>query len=552
MSAYLRELETERASRIAEGRLWLAEPGGAQPAVLYQVVPTSTGGFAVVDASGAALPGGLDLAGSIVVTSSQLDRFRARVPPPGEEAAPASAGFLSSHIFLPGFESYGVTPFSRSVSPTGYADWRGALAETAFMRSRARGITMIDLETRPWLSRSGVSRVGNYPVFDFRDWLTGELFSVKSSIQSGTSGRYGYYRSGVLDMRGVTDPVTLDTAARNLFPNRPIADARAELMRRGVIVVNAEDPAFGNFLGRRAAARPGDYTSLVGGSPANLPDVKGNVVSAQDLMRLEAARRAYAAQGLTAEQVASLTSPEELMAIRGGGGGRGTALAAGRSGARGAGGGAIIAVVFQTGVMWVDSEAHPNWEEELGITAAAGLGAGGIGAAVDTALMPRMMSWFAGAGLEGRTLASAARGSSGGLAGGVAAPAFTWIAMGLSEEDYTATDYAAKGARAASGGFWGGLLGAGITGAIWGSEVPIVGNIIGFVAGVGGYLLADTVMGDFVEDTVYGFSEGFELMADPQRFVETSVLMFGTPEERREYYETEEFLTGEPSPWEDF
>jgi hypothetical protein len=35
-----------------------------------------------------------------------------------------------------------------------------------------------------------------------------------------------------------------------------------------------------------------------------------------------------------------------------------------------------------------------------------------------------------------------------------------------------------------------------------GSEVPIVGNIVGFVVGVGGYYLTDWLVGDAVEGNI--------------------------------------------------
>jgi hypothetical protein len=54
---------------------------------------------------------------------------------------------------------------------------------------------------------------------------------------------------------------------------------------------------------------------------------------------------------------------------------------------------------------------------------------------------------------------------------------------------------------------WGalsGALAAGVVGAIWGSEVPILGNTGGFAVGFGGYLAADYLFGDTVGDAVRG------------------------------------------------
>ncbi len=87
--------------------------------------------------------------------------------------------------------------------------------------------------------------------------------------------------------------------------------------------------------------------------------------------------------------------------------------------------------------------------------------------------------------------------------------------------DYTAEDYEAKGARSFVSGALSGAVSAGVVGAIWGSEVPILGNIVGFAVGFLGYLAVDALIGDTVEDAVRGSGEAgpvgdFEAVQDPE------------------------------------
>lgn len=89
--------------------------------------------------------------------------------------------------------------------------------------------------------------------------------------------------------------------------------------------------------------------------------------------------------------------------------------------------------------------------------------------------------------------------------GAVAAPLISLGSMAFQETfldaDYTDIDYYATGTRTAVAG-GGGALAAGITGAVLGSELPILGNAIGFLVGFGGYLLVDAIWGDDIEHAV--------------------------------------------------
>jgi hypothetical protein len=60
---------------------------------------------------------------------------------------------------------------------------------------------------------------------------------------------------------------------------------------------------------------------------------------------------------------------------------------------------------------------------------------------------------------------------------------------------------------AATSGAISGAVSAGIVGAMWGSEVPISGNIVGFGIGVGVYMLSDYLIGDSVEQSVMGAAQ---------------------------------------------
>jgi hypothetical protein len=121
--------------------------------------------------------------------------------------------------------------------------------------------------------------------------------------------------------------------------------------------------------------------------------------------------------------------------------------------------------------------------------------------------------------------AAAGRSLGGGVAGGPAAVVFTLGQMALSDKEYTAVDYEAKGARSFVSGTVGGASGAlaaGLVGAIAGTEVPILGNIVGFAVGFLGYMAADYLFGDAIEGAVRGQPSevgDFEPTQDPSGFL---------------------------------
>jgi hypothetical protein len=180
----------------------------------------------------------------------------------------------------------------------------------------------------------------------------------------------------------------------------------------------------------------------------------------------------------------------------------------GRAALGGAGVGAGVSTLINAGQILMNPDAHPDAARELSTTAFLGGTSGALGASIESVAAPTV----------GRTL-------GGGLGGGPAAAVFTLGQMALSDQQYDAIDYEAKGTRALVSGTLGGALSAGVVGAIWGSEVPLLGNAVGFVVGFGGYMLADWLFGDAVEDAVRGESHelgDFEpAQPDPSGFIST-------------------------------
>jgi phage tail tape-measure protein len=84
----------------------------------------------------------------------------------------------------------------------------------------------------------------------------------------------------------------------------------------------------------------------------------------------------------------------------------------------------------------------------------------------------------------------------------VAAPVFSRALLALDDQEHTATDYAAKGIRAAIPGAIAGALASAASGAVLGSAVPGLGTAVGFVVGFVGYYVVDELIGDEVEEGV--------------------------------------------------
>jgi hypothetical protein len=168
--------------------------------------------------------------------------------------------------------------------------------------------------------------------------------------------------------------------------------------------------------------------------------------------------------------------------------------------AAGAGAG-VIAIVLETGVVLVNTGDLPSAQQLAG-TGAAGT-AGGVAGAVTEQVASRALAQTALGQGTSRVFVILGRGGAGALGGFIAAPVVEMGRMALDpDHDYTGTDYAARGTRSAVAGGLSGALAAGATAAAAGSVAPGVGTAIGFVVGVGAYLIIDWAIGDAVEGGV--------------------------------------------------
>ncbi len=155
---------------------------------------------------------------------------------------------------------------------------------------------------------------------------------------------------------------------------------------------------------------------------------------------------------------------------------------------------------------------------------------GATGSAIETAFVSQI-----GREAAASTFGTVARGA---LSGGPAAVVATFTQMALSDQSYSAEDYEAKGARSLMAGTFagvaaaegpalvaavagsefgiasaaaigtalgiegGGVMAAALAGGLAGSEVPILGTLIGAAIGIGVYYAADALFGDDVEQGV--------------------------------------------------
>ncbi|QRN93091.1 DUF4157 domain-containing protein [Archangium violaceum] len=112
------------------------------------------------------------------------------------------------------------------------------------------------------------------------------------------------------------------------------------------------------------------------------------------------------------------------------------------------------------------------------------------------------------AGMSPTASSTLGRVAGGTGAAVVLAPLVTTGGMLLDEENYTDIDYAARAGRStvAAGGS---ALATGLLFAAMGSEVPIAGNIVGFLVGIGVYYVTDSLIGDDTEEAIrLGLGEG--------------------------------------------
>jgi hypothetical protein len=417
---------------------------------------------------------------------------------PWNPAGPVGA--VSSQAYLPNYEARGgVSSFSRNYPNFNVQQnqWQGYLGESSFeSNSLLGGALLNDLNTRPWTTATGgQGRPGFFPIFDYQNSVTGETTSVATSTLQSQADRVEFNLFKYREMVGAENAQKLNSAANNL------GSTPQDLAENGRLAVNADDvQATRNAVADHIRNNPGDYAA--GWDPNTAADHITSHGQTTDMLANQRSARA-GLNNLTPDQIKTLMSPEALSVE-----GRGWGTTVGGSSLRGGGMGALIATTIDAAQILWNPDAHPDAAKELGITAALGFGSSATGAALETtanAQISRSLLTAAanGAEVDGVT-AVFGRSLGGGIGGGPAAGLFTLAQMGLSDQHYTAEDYEAKGTRSFAAGAFSGALSAGVVGAIWGTEVPILGNIVGFAVGFGGYLLFDWAFGDDIEGAVRG------------------------------------------------
>ena len=512
------------------------------PGEQFKLVPHGAA-LAVVKVS----PGEREDSSGDVLTRAQLEQWlwRHSIPTvPG----PALSGYLSSLHSLPAFERNAPGPFSRDPGTTALSrsDWRGNLGE---LSARYGGmLPQQDLNAvRP-----------NHPIFDLRDHR-GRLNSVKTSVRSVDSrgDPFETYLRGLRDIVGLR-PTTWERARAALYPQLPADEGRALMLRNGYLSVNEEhveplraalrDPnsyrrpsyrevadkflelepvriggtvyrAYQNLENtRRGTGTPPEVRRQVEAALSSLREkiasrVQGNGMTSPHLVQLERFRQQVASANphMTPAELNRWVFPELLLVARHGGGARGNAVASGIAGGRGAAGGAVVSVVCEFVHAFYESRVHPHEQQpeswpQIQRAGVAGGTSGLVGGATQN-----LVTANAGSGLSRQLIAQGvnvrlATGTGramGGFAGGaLAAPVFTMSSLALDDEEHSRTDYVATGTRAFVAGSLGSAIAAGVVGAIWGSEVPLLGNAVGFIIGFGGYFLVDVLTGEQVEQGV--------------------------------------------------
>ena len=454
----------------------------------------------------------------------------------------AMAGYVNSLHHLPAFDRHAAGGFSKAPgsSVPSQNKWRGSLGE---LSAQHKG---------PFPQRNLNNSQANHPVFDLRGQFGG-LNSVKTSVRAPGSGGdpHSTYLEGMADMLGIRSGKFV-RARTLLFPQLPAAEGTALMMEDGYISINADhvepfqaalkDPAnytkkaYSQLADQLLNAKPvringatyRTYQTLLHLQQASGTDftvrtqieralrdvrqqlanrVRSNGINRQHLVRLLDFRQQVgrANPQMTTAQLRTWLFPELLMAQRYGGGLRGNLASAGISGGRGSMGGAFVSMAFEGGTM-----LRNPWPSDAGVRlgkvglagAASGLTGGvtenlvtgNMGSALARQLTSRGTSSWMASGLG--------RGVGGATGGGVAAPVFSMAMLALDEQEHSTTDYVATGTRAAVAGTISGALSAGAIGALAGSEVPLLGNAVGFIIGFAGYYIVDALVGDEVEQGI--------------------------------------------------
>ncbi|WP_375771096.1 hypothetical protein NR798_09410 [Archangium gephyra] len=479
-----------------------------------------------------------------VLTRQQLEELLWRNSIPTVTSS-ALSGYLNSLHSLPGFESHAPGPFSLNpgMTPLSRSDWRGNLGELSAQRGG-----MI-----PQQDLNAVRH--NHPIFDLRDYRGG-LNSVKTSVRSADArgDPFETYLRGLRDIVGLR-PETYERARAVLYPEIPAAEGRALMLRNGYVSVNEDhvesfraalrnpdnyrkpsyrevadkllemEPvriggtvyrAYQNLENtRRGTGTPAEVRQQAESALSSLREkiasrVRGNGITTPHLVNLERFRQQVATANphMTPAEVNRWVFPELLMVARHGGGMRGNAVASGIAGGRSAAGGAMVSVAFEGG--WLFYEMFDGQEPVVAPRLVKAVTAGGtsglVGGATQNLVTANAGSAVAhklvGQGVSARLATGTGRAVGGFAGGALAAPVFTMTSLALDGEEHSRADYVATGTRAFVSGGLGSAVAAGVVGAIWGSEVPFLGNAVGFIIGFAGYYLVDALTGEQVEQGV--------------------------------------------------
>jgi len=149
----------------------------------------------------------------------------------------------------------------------------------------------------------------------------------------------------------------------------------------------------------------------------------------------------------------------------------------------------------------------PNYGANLALNT----GIGGAGVVAENYLANYATLRIGTAGMSSGASMTLGRAAGGTPVAMVAAPLITGGTMVFDSHEYASADYYSRMGRSSISAGGGALAGALATGgyfALAGSEVPILGNAVGFVVGFGGYLLVDYLVGDTVEEAIFDASGG--------------------------------------------
>jgi hypothetical protein len=186
--------------------------------------------------------------------------------------------------------------------------------------------------------------------------------------------------------------------------------------------------------------------------------------------------------------------------------------------ATGAGAGSGLGLLLGGGSILLDRGGHPHAVRDLTVATGVGAVGGYLGGQLEFVLNAHLApveltaaNAPLGIGLRGMVLP---RMVSGGVTGALTAPLITWGILGIDEvvfgADHPGSDYAALGARSATGGAAGGGAGAGaaaltiylLGGASAGLKAGLLGGLAGLAGGLIVYLVVDGIWGDKVERSV--------------------------------------------------